>query len=121
MSFFQSTTWLHVNFVKKRLIKPGDSSSGTGDGDVEGRCLKNAFTAPVTPSSNSIAFAISFAFSFTLMFLQGKETKSSSRDETFFLNYKNDKVILINQDEQYELKKKNISDKPLDPSCSLLL
>ncbi|GKU89670.1 hypothetical protein SLEP1_g3778 [Rubroshorea leprosula] len=42
----------------------GCSVDGLGSGFSRGRCLKNAFTAPVTPSSFSIALASSTARSF---------------------------------------------------------
>lgn len=76
---------------------PGDSSSWSGGGDAEGRCLKNAFTAPVTPSSDSIAFAISFAFSFTYIFLQGKKPPL---DLKLLIRY-HDKVISNQPREKY--------------------
>jgi hypothetical protein len=39
--------------------------SGSGSGFFRGRCLKNAFTAPVAPSSFSMALARSTARSLT--------------------------------------------------------
>jgi len=41
------------------------SDSGSGSGFFRGRCLKNAFTAPSTPSSFSMSLASSTARSFT--------------------------------------------------------
>jgi len=52
----------HLAIYEKQLDEDG---SVLGSGLFLGSCLKNAFTAPVTPSSFSIALASSIACSFT--------------------------------------------------------
>jgi len=56
------------------LTGPGDRGAGGGGSvsDFLGKCLKNAFTAPFTPSSDSMALANSMARSFTCNFLGEK-------------------------------------------------
>ena len=70
-SILWRNTWEGLNEIQaqpKHLLKEKKldvTGSGSGSGFLKGRCLKKAFTAPVTPSSFSMAFASSTARSFT--------------------------------------------------------
>lgn len=72
-SILWRNTWEGLNeiqaqpkhLLKEKKLDVTGSGSGSGSGFLKGRCLKKAFTAPVTPSSFSMAFASSTARSFT--------------------------------------------------------